>query len=1011
MAYYDRGRGVPARGVRADLLGSASEARRHRAMSPSGTARPIYGAGRSSLAVDEFTKQYIVTALWSSDDGGLNKLSEMSWQDLAPQTLDMMKRDAISFQQQCAALLDRAYQETGYSYGPGSAGHDFWLTRNHHGAGFWDRGLGEVGNMLTTAAHKWPEVDLYVGDDGLVYASGHESWANEARRPARMKLEIAGEAGGFRPGFQGGPVEMVTGQLGAGATRVKEGHLRGIRYEVYEDPNPPPRQRYRSGGKFAAVVWTPYDSPNHGRGVEGEIVGRSDTIDGAAEIAKNYIDRLAKHGEFWHGSENGPTEDKEAIADHLRAEGHGPEYIRMAIGDEAYAKWSRARGYSAGEVSRRRPPRHVSTKFERCVQRVKAQGRAVNPWAICHASLGQKAYLAHEARPSDHPVVRITFTRTTPESVEQGDFSETGWIDGEGVDMTPDEVDREEGLTAVDKAVKFMRNEGAIEPSSTAFHPGVWYSTEFSVIDYGTGEEEERSFHLDGFSPEEEREIYEKMTKGMIGVFRERGGGHHAGCAEDCIGIHTHHDMGPEALRALGAGERPNQPGYYAVYPNGRIASGPYGSRDKADGEAKKIGGFVQFEAGEASEAGQPIDFRDIQPGDRVTISNRFGQNRSGRAVMRGPAGWVLNMGGPHGTPDIATPENFVSASRSSRHAGEASGGRQWQLHISYNAKPIPKIEKEIKKRTGITPTNTDYNRTAGVTTLIYDTPNADIAHAYGRAIIASMHTNPPVRAAYGTEGHQFRVITAAGEPHADEKVPHADRENLPPSAFALRKRRALLLTDKNGNLDAGHVKAAAGRLSMMKHLGHLKPGEWKEGHARIMAAGKKVGLKVKEVREAFNAKHEAKEDFTVSARSPDEIAQADAARHIILKSPQDIYEFVAPSVRGMTQETFLVVPMDLHGSPLVTKPILIAMGQRDRVQVDPGDVVRPVIEKNAAAFVVCHQHPSGRPLPSDADKELTDSIREAARVACPSTVFLDHCIVGANEIYSFTDSKVHRIH
>lgn len=49
-----------------------------------------------------------------------------------------------------------------------------------------------------------------------------------------------------------------------------------------------------------------------------------------------------------------------------------------------------------------------------------------------------------------------------------------------------------------------------------------------------------------------------------------------------------------------------------------------------------------------------------IEAGDRVTIVNRFGQQHTGRAVMRGPAGWVLNMGGPHGRPDIATDENII---------------------------------------------------------------------------------------------------------------------------------------------------------------------------------------------------------------------------------------------------------------------------------------------------------------------------------------------------------------
>ena len=55
-----------------------------------------------------------------------------------------------------------------------------------------------------------------------------------------------------------------------------------------------------------------------------------------------------------------------------------------------------------------------------------------------------------------------------------------------------------------------------------------------------------------------------------------------------------------------------------------------------------------------------------IRPGDRVTINISHGtrrepQERTGKAVMRGPAGWVLNLGGRHGTPGIATEENIVA--------------------------------------------------------------------------------------------------------------------------------------------------------------------------------------------------------------------------------------------------------------------------------------------------------------------------------------------------------------
>ena len=50
-----------------------------------------------------------------------------------------------------------------------------------------------------------------------------------------------------------------------------------------------------------------------------------------------------------------------------------------------------------------------------------------------------------------------------------------------------------------------------------------------------------------------------------------------------------------------------------------------------------------------------------IRAGDRVTIVNRFGQEHSGRAVMRSSiGGWVLNMGGPHGTPGLADDSNIT---------------------------------------------------------------------------------------------------------------------------------------------------------------------------------------------------------------------------------------------------------------------------------------------------------------------------------------------------------------
>jgi hypothetical protein len=121
-----------------------------------------------------------------------------------------------------------------------------------------------------------------------------------------------------------------------------------------------------------------------------------------------------------------------------------------------------------------------------------------------------KAYAMQHGMP---PRVTITFSRTTPESVEQGDYSESGWIDQEGVDMRPEESDLEDGLNLADVTVRYLHAEGCYEASASHFHPGVWYSTEWSTTDYRTGEQEERNYHLTGFTEEQEREVFEKFKQ------------------------------------------------------------------------------------------------------------------------------------------------------------------------------------------------------------------------------------------------------------------------------------------------------------------------------------------------------------------------------------------------------------------------------------------------------------------------------------------------------------------
>mgnify|MGYP004462551343 FL=1 len=127
------------------------------------------------MNIKDFTRGYITAALWSStgDDGEpLDAIHAP--EDLPQETRATMESDCRKFFEQCNDDLweykdKRAIPIDAEFTVADCAGHDFWLTRCGHGAGFWDRGLGELGERLTVAAEKFGNGELYTGDDGKIY--------------------------------------------------------------------------------------------------------------------------------------------------------------------------------------------------------------------------------------------------------------------------------------------------------------------------------------------------------------------------------------------------------------------------------------------------------------------------------------------------------------------------------------------------------------------------------------------------------------------------------------------------------------------------------------------------------------------------------------------------------------------------------------------------------------------------------------------------------------------------
>lgn len=126
---------------------------------------------RAFAALDSFTRGYVEAMFFTSTGTGDDEdLESASVAELAAETLDRIKRDCARFQEGRPVDLDEACDNGRTNgYDMESAGRDFWYTRNGHGTGFWDRDLGAVGDSLDNFAQSFPSVDLYRGDDGLLY--------------------------------------------------------------------------------------------------------------------------------------------------------------------------------------------------------------------------------------------------------------------------------------------------------------------------------------------------------------------------------------------------------------------------------------------------------------------------------------------------------------------------------------------------------------------------------------------------------------------------------------------------------------------------------------------------------------------------------------------------------------------------------------------------------------------------------------------------------------------------
>jgi DNA repair protein RadC len=184
---------------------------------------------------------------------------------------------------------------------------------------------------------------------------------------------------------------------------------------------------------------------------------------------------------------------------------------------------------------------------------------------------------------------------------------------------------------------------------------------------------------------------------------------------------------------------------------------------------------------------------------------------------------------------------------------------------------------------------------------------------------------------------------------------------NLEESAVEVSRR---ILASVNNNLNE-LGKKNINDLQKFKGIGPAK--------AITIAAAMELGRRRKE---------------TEPEEKPKVVTSADAAAIFI------------PLLSDLPHEEFWVLLLNRNN--LVIDKMLVSQGGLSGTIIDVRIILKMALDKLASSIILCHNHPSGNLVPSEADKEITRKIKEAGKHM--DIPVLDHLIIGNGSYFSFTD-------
>lgn len=116
-----------------------------------------------------------------------------------------------------------------------------------------------------------------------------------------------------------------------------------------------------------------------------------------------------------------------------------------------------------------------------------------------------------------------------------------------------------------------------------------------------------------------------------------------------------------------------------------------------------------------------------------------------------------------------------------------------------------------------------------------------------------------------------------------------------------------------------------------------------------------------------------------------------------IFTDSKTVGNYLKLQLQGHEREHFAAMFLNTRHNLLAYE--VLFTGSLDCAEVHPREIVKQALRHNASAVVVAHNHPSGDPTPSAADRAITLRIRDALRMV--DIRLLDHFVIGVGEPYS----------